>query len=161
MRPRPLLEKLGRTQRAEAYWGAFDYSGLVVRDPKDPHYTPEEIWADPVFPPYARGAALAMSMDLVRLIADQEERNPFLKVKVEDVSYGYYLWQLIFERELTSVTLLDNDEARYAMDGKCCTEASHPNNFGCRSPTTPGLCIMPLPRCNVACLRRTWKPATT
>jgi len=115
-------------QRAEAYWGAFDYSGMVVRDPSHPHYTPTSVWFDDVFPPYARGAALAMSMDLVRLIADQEERRPFQKIKVEDVSYGFYLWQLVFDRGLTSVTLLDNDEQRFAMDLKCCTEASHPNN---------------------------------
>eukprot|EP00929_Paragymnodinium_shiwhaense_P040140 TRINITY_DN20982_c0_g1_i2.p1 TRINITY_DN20982_c0_g1~~TRINITY_DN20982_c0_g1_i2.p1 ORF type:complete len:620 (+),score=101.34 TRINITY_DN20982_c0_g1_i2:91-1950(+) len=134
VRPRLLLDRLNRMQRAEAYWGAFDYSGLVVRDPSDPHYTPEDVWAEPVFPPYARGACLAMSMDLVRLIADQEEKKPFKKIKVEDVSYGFYLWQLLFDRELTAVTLLDADESHFAMDAKCCTELTHPNN--CWLPLT-------------------------
>lgn len=115
-------------QRAEAYWGAFDYSGLVVRDVTNAHYTPELIWGEDVFPPYARGAALAMSIDLVRQIVDQEEKQPFRKIIVEDVSYGFYLWQIVFERDLGSVTLLDNDEKHFAMDLKCCTEQSHPNN---------------------------------
>eukprot|EP00931_Biecheleriopsis_adriatica_P103317 TRINITY_DN78169_c0_g1_i1.p1 TRINITY_DN78169_c0_g1~~TRINITY_DN78169_c0_g1_i1.p1 ORF type:complete len:619 (-),score=100.79 TRINITY_DN78169_c0_g1_i1:34-1890(-) len=128
VRPQLLLSHLARHQRAEAYWGAFDYSGLVVRNESDAHYTSIDIWPDPVFPPYARGAALAMSMDLVRLIADQEEKQPFKKIKVEDVSYGFYLWQLAFERQLTSITILDRDELHFAMDAKCCTEATHPNN---------------------------------
>jgi len=121
-------------QRAEAYWGAFDYSGQVVREPSNPHYTPYEVWLDEVFPPYARGAALALSMDLLRLVVSQDERQPFKKIVVEDVSYGYYLWQLVVDRNLASVTILDSDEKRYAMDPKCCTEQSHPNN--CWLPLT-------------------------
>eukprot|EP00927_Polykrikos_kofoidii_P060414 TRINITY_DN55400_c0_g1_i1.p1 TRINITY_DN55400_c0_g1~~TRINITY_DN55400_c0_g1_i1.p1 ORF type:complete len:624 (-),score=107.89 TRINITY_DN55400_c0_g1_i1:54-1925(-) len=134
LRPRPFFDHLNRMQRAEAYWGAFDYSGKVVRDKSDSHYTPEDVWAEDVFPAYARGAALVMSMDLVRLIAAEEERRPFLKIKVEDVSYGFYLWQLVYDRELTAVTMLDRDEGRFAMDAKCCTEATHPNN--CWLPLT-------------------------
>merc|ERR1740123_813090 len=67
-------------------------------------------------------------MDLVRQIVEEDSRMPFKRIVVEDVSYGYYLWQMVFERELTSVTFLDNDEEHFAMDAKCCTEASHPNN---------------------------------
>mmetsp|Transcript_89162 Transcript_89162/g.277182 ORF Transcript_89162/g.277182 Transcript_89162/m.277182 type:complete len:615 (-) Transcript_89162:56-1900(-) len=134
LRPRPVLDRLQHLQRAEAYWGAFDYSGRVVRDARDPHFTAYETWAEEVFPPYARGAALAMSMDLVREIAREEERDPFRKIIVEDVSYGFYLWQLAFERDGTSVTLLDTDEPHFAMDAKCCTEATHPNN--CWLPLT-------------------------
>ena len=55
-------------------------------------------------------------------------------LKVEDVSYGFYLWQLIYDREVTSVTLYDRDEQHFAMDAKCCTEQSHPNN--CWLPLT-------------------------
>mmetsp|Transcript_56608 Transcript_56608/g.165535 ORF Transcript_56608/g.165535 Transcript_56608/m.165535 type:complete len:629 (+) Transcript_56608:123-2009(+) len=128
LRPRPLLDRLQHMQRAEAYWGAFDYSGRVVRDATDPHFTAVSTWAEEVFPPYARGAALAMSLDLVRQIAREEEREPFKKIIVEDVSYGFYLWQLAFDRNGASVTMLDNDEAHFAMDAKCCTEASHPND---------------------------------
>eukprot|EP00928_Gymnodinium_smaydae_P036701 TRINITY_DN25613_c0_g2_i2.p1 TRINITY_DN25613_c0_g2~~TRINITY_DN25613_c0_g2_i2.p1 ORF type:complete len:389 (+),score=81.28 TRINITY_DN25613_c0_g2_i2:129-1295(+) len=128
MRPRPIFDRLRRMQRAEAYWGAFDYSGLVVRDQTHPHYTPREVWAEDVYPPYARGAALAMSMELVRSIVDQDEKEPFKKIVVEDVSYGYYVWQLVIDRDLASVSLIDGDEKRFAMDPKCCTEESHPNN---------------------------------
>jgi len=128
MRPHPVLERLGRMQRAEAYWGAFDYSGIVVRDVNDPHYTPRDVWTDDVFPAYARGAFLAMSMDLVRQIVAEEQRAELAKIVVEDVSYGFFLWQLVFMRNLTSVTLLDNDEQHFAMDPKCCTEQSHPND---------------------------------
>ncbi|CAK9045672.1 3-galactosyltransferase 20) [Durusdinium trenchii] len=134
VRPQLVLSRLAGIQRAELYWGAFDYSGMVIRDASDPHYTPPEIWPEPVFPPYARGAALAMSMDLVRLIAHQEEHRPLKKIKVEDVSYGFYLWQLIFDREVTSLTLYDRDEVHFAMDAKCCTEETHPNN--CWLPLT-------------------------
>ena len=81
VRPQLVLSRLAGMQRAEVYWGAFDYSGLVVRDPADPHYTSMSIWPEPVFPPYARGAALAMSMDLVRLIALHEEQMPLKKIK--------------------------------------------------------------------------------
>lgn len=140
MRPGFVLDKLARTQRAEAYWGSFDYSGQVVRDPSHPHFTHPQIWAEEVFPPYARGAALAVSMDLVRLVVEQEEKQPFKKIIVEDVSYGYYLWQLVFDRLLTSVTLLDVDEPRFAMDAKCCTEQTHPNN--CWLPLTDGTWIV-------------------
>merc|ERR1719353_124053 len=35
---------------------------------------------------------------------------------------------MVFDRDLTSVTLLDNDEEHFAMDAKCCTEKTHPNN---------------------------------
>merc|ERR1711920_187417 len=108
-------------QRAEAYWGAFDYSGRVVRDSTNSHNTPEHVWGEDVFPPYARGAALAMSMDLVRLIAEQDAKASLKKIIIEDVSYGFYLWQLVLERNVASVTLLDNDEERFAMDLKCCT----------------------------------------
>ena len=48
--------------------------------------------------------------------------------QVEDVSYGFYLWQLVFDRAVTSLTLYDRDELKFAMDAKCCTEESHPNN---------------------------------
>ena len=54
--------------------------------------------------------------------------------KVEDVSYGFYLWQLIYDRAVTSITLYDRDELHFAMDAKCCTEESHPNN--CWLPLT-------------------------
>ena len=81
VRPHSVLSRLSGIQRAELYWGAFDYSGLVIRDPSDAHYTAPEIWPEPVFPPYARGAGLAMSMDLVRLIADEEEKRPLKKIK--------------------------------------------------------------------------------
>ena len=40
VRPHLLLNRLASLQRAELYWGAFDYSGLVIRDQSDPHYTP-------------------------------------------------------------------------------------------------------------------------
>lgn len=140
VRPALVLDKLARSQRAEAYWGSFDYSGRVVRDPTHPHFTHPQIWADEVFPPYARGAALAISMDLVRVLVSQEERQPLKKIIVEDVSYGYYLWQLVFDRLLTSVTLLDVDEPRFAMDAKCCTEQTHPNN--CWLPLTDGTWIV-------------------
>lgn len=128
VRPHLLLNRLASLQRAELYWGAFDYSGMVVRDLSDPHYTPYDVWPEPVFPAYARGAALAMSMDLVRLIAEHEEKQPFKKIRVEDVSYGFYLWQLTYDRKVTSVTIFDRDEDHFAMDAKCCTEATHPNN---------------------------------
>lgn len=81
LRPHSVLSRLSGIQRAEVYWGAFDYSGLVIRDTADPHYTAPEIWPEPVFPPYARGAGLAMSMDLVRLIAEEEEKWPLKKIK--------------------------------------------------------------------------------
>jgi len=128
VRPHLLLNRLASLQRAELYWGAFDYSGMVVRDLSDPHYTPYDVWPEPVFPAYARGAALAMSMDLVRLITEHEEKQPFKKIRVEDVSYGFYLWQLTYDRKVTSVTIFDRDEDHFAMDAKCCTEATHPNN---------------------------------
>lgn len=134
VRPHSVLSRLSGIQRAEVYWGAFDYSGLVIRDVSDPHYTAPEIWPEPVFPPYARGAGLAMSMDLVRLIAEEEEKRPLKKIKVEDVSYGFYLWQLIYDRAVTSITLYDRDELHFAMDATCCTEESHPNN--CWLPLT-------------------------
>lgn len=89
IRPHSILSRLSGVQRAELYWGAFDYSGLVVRDPSDPHYTPPEIWPEPVFPPYARGAALAMSMDLVRLVADHEEKRPLKKIKAQTDGVGW------------------------------------------------------------------------
>ena len=31
--------------------------------------------------------------------------------EVEDVSYGFYLWQLTYDRQATSVTIFDRDEA--------------------------------------------------
>jgi len=128
LRPRPLFDRFRRMQRAEAYWGAFDFSGRVVRDTNDPHYTSADTWAEDIFPPYARGAALAMSLDLVRQIALEDSKRPFKKILIEDVSYGFYIWQLVFEREVSSVTLLDHDEVHFAMDAKCCTETTHPNN---------------------------------
>ena len=92
VRPHLVLQRLSSIQRAELYWGAFDYSGLVIRDANDPHFTPPEIWPEPVFPPYARGAALAISMDLVRLVAQEEEKRPLKKIKACD-----FLWvSLIF-----------------------------------------------------------------
>merc|ERR1719210_3086737 len=39
VRPRPVFDRLRHMQRAEAYWGAFDYSGRVVRDVTNAHYT--------------------------------------------------------------------------------------------------------------------------
>lgn len=58
----------------------------------------------------------------------------FSALQVEDVSYGFYLWQLIYDRAVTSITLYDRDELHFAMDAKCCTEESHPNN--CWLPLT-------------------------
>jgi len=127
-------------QRAETYWGAFDFSGMVVRDQGDPHYTSADIWAEDIFPPYARGAALAMSLDLVRQIALEDSNRPFKKILIEDVSYGFYIWQLVFERDMASVTLFDHDEIRFAMDAKCCTEVTHPNN--CWLPLNNGTWIV-------------------
>jgi hypothetical protein len=128
LRPPAILQRFKNLQRAELYWGAFDYGGMVSRDPASPHYTPESVWPEPIFPPYARGASVAMSMDLLRLIAEQERIKPFAKIIVEDVSYGYYVWQLVHERGLTSATFFDDDEKHFALDPKCCTEKSHPNN---------------------------------
>ncbi|CAE7600568.1 GALT2 [Symbiodinium pilosum] len=85
VRPNLLLNRLASLQRAELYWGAFDYSGMVVRDPSDAHFTPYDVWQEPVFPAYARGAAVAMSMDLVRLIAEHEERQPLKKIRAGGV----------------------------------------------------------------------------
>ena len=33
-----------------------------------------------------------------------------IRFEVEDVSYGFYLWQLTFDRQVTSVTIFDRDE---------------------------------------------------
>ena len=46
VRPHLLLNRLASLQRAELYWGAFDYSGMVVRDLSDPHYTPYDVWPE-------------------------------------------------------------------------------------------------------------------
>ncbi|CAE8596759.1 unnamed protein product [Polarella glacialis] len=43
------------------------------------------------------------------------------------------LWQLV-TAGATSVTLADREEKHFALDPKCCTEKTHPNN--CWSPLT-------------------------
>jgi len=140
IRPLPLLRHLVRQQRAMMYWGFFERSGQVVRDQESAHYLPDDLFGhDGVFPPYARGAALAMSLDLVRLIVHFDRRGMLRRLKVEDASYGYFLWQLVV-LGITSVTLADNEEARFALDPKCCTEKSHPNN--CWSPLSDGTWIV-------------------
>lgn len=134
VRPVPLLRLLARQQKAMLYWGFFERSGLVVRDPESAHFLPADLFGhDGVFPPYARGAALAMSLDLVRLIAHYDRLGVLRRLKVEDASYGYYLWQLVI-MGLTSVTIADREESHFALDPKCCTEKTHPNN--CWSPLT-------------------------
>lgn len=114
VRPQLVLSRLAGIQRAELYWGAFDYSGMVIRDASDPHYTPPEIWPEPVFPPYARGAALAMSMDLVRLIAHQEEHRPLKKIKAEETEF-----------DRSTCRCLKNSSWELMRDGRthCCFES--------------------------------------
>lgn len=56
----------GKQQRAQLYLGAFDYSGEVQRDPESAHFLADGGFDADVFPPYARGAGLVMSIDLVR-----------------------------------------------------------------------------------------------
>lgn len=132
VRPLPLFRMLLRQQRSMLYWGFFERSGLVVRDAEQAHFLPDDLFGhDGVFPPYARGAALALSLDLVRLIVHFDRRGLLRRLKVEDASYGYFLWQLVMIGA-TSVTLADRDEAHFSLDPKCCTEKSHPNN--CWSP---------------------------
>merc|ERR1712008_213334 len=70
----------------------------------------------------------------------EDSRRTFKKILIEDVSYGFYIWQLVFERDVASVTLLDHDELHFAMDAKCCTEATHPNN--CWLPLTSATWIV-------------------
>ncbi len=79
-----------------------------------------------MFPPYARGAVLALSMDLVRAMAFGGEgvRVPG-GMRVEDVTYGYLLFQLAVVKKEVSVTILDGDDDRFAMDPVCCTGKIH------------------------------------
>lgn len=135
VRPLPIFRHLMRQQRAMLYWGFFERSGLVVRDPESAHFLTDDLFGhDGVFPPYARGAALAMSLDLVRLITHYDRMGKLRRLKVEDASYGYFLWQILMSG-ITSVTLADREEASFALDPKCCTEKTHPNN--CWSPLGP------------------------
>ena len=127
----PLWQRISQLQRASVYWGFFDYSGIVVEEESSPHYlnlTKDPILgAEGVFPPYARGAALVLSLDLVRKIAEYESQGVLQRLKVEDASYGHFLFQLVILRA-TTVTIVDKDQDRFAMDAKCCTEQTHPNN---------------------------------
>jgi len=67
-RPVHFFQYLAKQQRAQMYLGSFDYSGEVIRDADSAHYLDEAIFDNDVFPPYARGAALVLSIDLVREI---------------------------------------------------------------------------------------------
>lgn len=132
IRPYPLLRHLVKQQKATMYWGFFERSGEAVRDTSSAHFLTDDLFGhDGVFPPYARGAALALSLDLIRLIVHFDRLGSMRRLKVEDASYGYFLWQLVV-MGVTSVTYADRYEAHFALDPKCCTEKTHPNN--CWSP---------------------------
>jgi len=77
---------------------------------------------------------LVISLDLIRAIVKQDRRGDLRRLRIEDASYGFYLHQLA-TLNLTGVTLQDLMEENFAMDAKCCTEQSHPNN--CWSPLKP------------------------
>eukprot|EP00397_Hematodinium_sp_SG-2012_P017928 GEMP01018344.1.p1 GENE.GEMP01018344.1~~GEMP01018344.1.p1 ORF type:complete len:627 (+),score=136.52 GEMP01018344.1:68-1948(+) len=124
VRPYELIATVSRQQRAHLYMGSFDYSGKVSQDRDSAHYLE---FIQEVFPPYARGALIAFSIDLVRLIVAYDKQGRLKRVPIEDVSYGYFLYQLV-ELEATGVSIVDRFEHHWAMDPKCCTEESHPNN---------------------------------
>ena len=71
------------------------------------------------------GAALVLSLDLVRKIAEYESQGILQRLKVEDASYGHFLFQLV-TLKATTVTIVDKDQDHFAMDAKCCTEQTHP-----------------------------------
>lgn len=124
VRPYSFIAALSRQQRAHLYMGSFDYSGTVSTDKDSAHFLD---FVQDVFPPYARGALIVFSIDLVRLMVAYDMRGALKRVPIEDVSYGYFLYQLV-EMGVTSVSIMDRFEHHWAMDPKCCTEESHPNN---------------------------------
>ncbi|CAD7972261.1 unnamed protein product [Amoebophrya sp. A120] len=127
LRPVQFFQHLNQLQRAQLYLGAFDYSGEVIRDPDSAHFLADEKFVSDVFPPYARGAGVVITLDLVRKFVEEDRKKRLTRLRVEDASYGLYLHQLV-RRDLASVTLYDMMEEHFAMDAKCCTEITHPNN---------------------------------
>ena len=117
LRPVQFFQQLASYQRSMLYLGAFDYSGEVVRDPESAHFLADANFESDVFPPYARGAGVVISLDLVRKFVAEDRRKKLYRLKVEDASYGYYLHQLV-TRNLTSVTINDMMEENFAMDPK-------------------------------------------
>ncbi|CAD7935926.1 unnamed protein product [Amoebophrya sp. A25] len=128
LRPVQFFQTLNQLQRAQLYLGAFDYSGEVIRDPGSAHFLDDDTFTSDVFPPYARGAGIVITLDLVRRFVEEDRKKRLKRpIRVEDASYGLYLHQLV-TRGLSSVSLYDMMEEHFAMDAKCCTEISHPNN---------------------------------
>ncbi len=158
LRPVPFFQALAQQQRSGLYLGAFDYAGEVVRDPSSNHFMGDDHFVSDVFPPYARGAGIVFSMDLIRKIVSLDRQGKLKRLnggklsdkideatgqvtekmsdggtgrQIEDVSYGYWLHQVV-RRKMASVTIQDLLEENFAMDPKCCSEITHPNN--CWSP---------------------------
>lgn len=85
------FQTLNQLQRAQLYLGAFDYSGEVIRDPDSAHFLGDEKFVSDVFPPYARGAGVVITLDLVRKFVEEDRKKRLTRLRVEDASYGLYL----------------------------------------------------------------------
>eukprot|EP00392_Amoebophrya_sp_AT5.2_P019229 g19983.t1 len=91
LRPVQFFQTLNQLQRAQLYLGAFDYSGEVIRDPDSAHFLGDEKFVSDVFPPYARGAGVVITLDLVRKFVEEDRKKRLTRLRVEDASYGLYL----------------------------------------------------------------------
>jgi hypothetical protein len=135
-----VVDRLSTIVPSGSYWGSFDRSGRVDRKSVSFDSFP---FSEDVYPPYARGAALAVTIDLVRSVVDNKAfnlRGPIDAVsslQVEDVSYGLALFLSSSVLNKVSVTIVDTDEDRFSFDAICCTELSHPGQ--CWSPLRQGL----------------------
>lgn len=79
VRPYELMAALSRQQRAMVYMGSFDYSGKVSKDESSAHHIN---FIQEVFPPYARGALIAFSIDLVRFMATYDQKQLLKRVPI-------------------------------------------------------------------------------
>lgn len=122
LRPAPVLATLHKRPPFGYVWGYFDYMSPVPRNASDAFYNHEDDYPFPTFPPYPRGLLRALSMDVVRRVAEASHRGSLRMIFGDDPCIGVHLRQVLLDPEapLPFLAVDDRDSYRtFAMEPSC------------------------------------------